>query len=232
MMFKMHLVLLFVGLCPFAAAAQSPAMMPPSIEAERDANASETRSEAQPPEQSGQAQQMMKEARVELERSALALEAADANERSKAVLIARESLAQFEESLGQLHQSVPGYVPLELATSLQEQVARTLALLNSDTIAASLSMRELVLRVTDLTADADLLVGRTLLGTDGIKLGLISNVLITADGRVQALVVDRKTLSKNQQFVVEWGNVSVVGPNLLAKLSITEADKLPNYLAD
>jgi sporulation protein YlmC with PRC-barrel domain len=231
-MFKIHLVLLLVGICPFAAAAQSPAVMPPSIDAERDANASETRSESQPPEQGGQAQQMMKEARVELERSALAIEAADASERSKAVAIARESLAQFEESLGQLHQSVPGYVPLELATSLKEQVVQTLALLNSDTTAASLSMRELALRVTDLTANADLLVGRTLLGSDDIKLGIISNVLITADGRVQALVVDRQTLSKNQQFVVEWADVSVVGSNLVAKLSITDADKLPDYFAD
>jgi conjugal transfer/entry exclusion protein len=81
--------------------------MPASIEAERNANTSETRREAQPPEQSGQAQQTMKEARLELERAALALEAAQAGERIEAVSVAKEPLAQFEESLGQLHSPFP-----------------------------------------------------------------------------------------------------------------------------
>ena len=224
-MLRKPAALLLMGCWTVAAAAQSPGPSPVGIEAE-------TRREAQPPEQSGQAQQMMKEARLELERAAVALEASGAGERSNAVSMARESLAQFEESLGQLHQSVPGYVPLELATSLQDQVEQILALLDSDIAAASLSMHELALRVTDLTAEADLLVGRILLGTDGVKLGIVSNVLITADGRIQALIVDRATTSKNQQFVVEWSAVTIEGSNLRTGLGAVEADKLPTYVAD
>lgn len=230
-MFKIAVAVLLVGCWTCAALAQSPAPTPPNI-AEQDANASETRSESQPPEQSGQAQQMMKEARIELERAALALETAQPSERESVVATARDSLAQFEESLGQLHQSLPGYVPLELATSLQGQVVQTLVLLDSDTAAASLSMHELALRVTDLTAEADLLVGRTLYGADGKELGLISNVLITDDGRIQALVVDRLASGKNQQFVVEWSKVSIQGSDLVTRLGTAEADKLPNYVAD
>jgi hypothetical protein len=231
-MSRIHFALLLLGCWPLTAAAQSSAPMPASIEAKRDTNTPETRWEAQPPGQSGQAQQMMKEARIELERAALALEAAQPSERIAAVSVAKESLAQFDESLGQLHQSIPGYVPLELATSLQEQVAQTLALFDKDAAAASLSMHELALRVTDLTAEADLLVGRTLLGTDSVKLGNVSNVLITADGRIQALIVDRLASSKNQQFVVEWSAVVIEGLNLRTALGSAEADKLPTYIAD
>ncbi len=231
-MSRISVAVLFLGCWTFAASAQSPVPMPSGIEAGTNANASETRRESQPPEQSGQAQQMMKEARIELERAALALETAQPGERERAVATARDSLAQFEESLGQLHQSVPGYVPLELATSLQEQVTQTLVLLDSDTAAASMSMHELALRVTDLTAEADLLVGRTLFGAEGVELGLVSNVLITADGQIQALVVDRRASGKNQQFVVEWSSVSIQGSDLAAQLGTTEANKLPNYVAD
>ncbi len=175
---------------------------------------------------------MMKEARVELERAALVLEQAEAYKHSDAVLNAQQALLQFEESLDQLHQSIPGYVPLSLATSLHEQVSQTLLLLRSDMAAATLSMHELALRVTDLSAEADLLIGRSLLGNDRVKLGLISNVLITAEGRIEALIVDRIAPSKNRQVTIEWIDVSIEGTNLVANIDLAKAEKLPDYIAD
>lgn len=217
--------LLFSGLfftsLALAVAGQSPGSTPPPTESRR---------ESQPPEQSGQAQQQMKEARVELERAAIDLEVTEPDD--EVVTTARDALNSFEQSLEQLHQSVPGYVPLKLATSLLDQVSSTLALLDSDLAAAATSMHELALRVTDLTAEADLLIGRPLIGISGEKLGDISNVLITAQGRVEALVVDRMEPSKDRQFAVEWSTVVIRGPNLIAPITEHEADKLPDYTAD
>jgi sporulation protein YlmC with PRC-barrel domain len=93
-------------------------------------------------------------------------------------------------------------------------------------------MHELALRVTDLTAEADLLVGKTLLGIDDVKLGNVSNVLITADGQIQTLIVDKAASSKNQQYVVEWSAVTIEGLNLRTGVGAAEADKLPTYIAD
>jgi sporulation protein YlmC with PRC-barrel domain len=186
--------------------------------------------EAQPPEQSGQAQQMMKEARAELERSAIELEGTPATAAAREA--AREALVQFDQSLDQLHQSVPGYVPLELATSLHTQVRETLRMVETDTAAAAISMQELALRVTDLTAEADLLIGRALIGAGGAKLGTISNVLITEDGRIEAIVIDRTAPSQDQQFVVSWRDVSIIGVDFLSELTAAETDRLPAYPED
>lgn len=186
-------------------------------------------SESQPPEQSGQAQQMMKEARAELERSALALQVLPVTPAARASAI--EALMQFDQSLDQLHQSVPGYVPLELATSLEEQGTETLRLVDADASAASISMLELALRVTDLTAEADLLIGRALIGVGGVGLGTISNVLITEDGRIEAIIIDRSAPSQDQQFMVSWRDVSVKGVNFLSELTAAETDRLPGYPA-
>lgn len=231
MMSKISLAALLLSCLSLPAVAQTPVTMSHDMVDERGANTT-LREEAQPPGQGGQAQQMMKEARVELERAALVLEQAEAYKHSDAVLNAQQALLQFEESLDQLHQSIPGYVPLSLATSLHEQVSQTLLLLRSDMAAATLSMHELALRVTDLSAEADLLIGRSLLGNDRVKLGLISNVLITAEGRIEALIVDRIAPSKNRQVTIEWIDVSIEGTNLVANIDLAKAEKLPDYIAD
>jgi sporulation protein YlmC with PRC-barrel domain len=189
------------------------------------------RTETQPPEQGGQAQQMMKEARIELERAALKLDLEDDTSLQEALRSARNALEEFDVSLEQLDQSLPGYVPLELATSLSEQVDAARLLLDTDRQAAASSMHELVLRVTDLTAEADLLIGRPLLGRSGQELGDISNVLITEDGRVQALVVDRQGIGTNRQFAVEWRAVTIRGASLMTELAEDDLLQLPDYVA-
>ena len=214
-------LLLTGALCQLSLAQSPAASLPPHTE---------SLTEAQPPEQSGQAQQMMKEARAELERSALTLQVSPIT--PAAQVAAREALVQFDQSLDQLHQSVPGYVPLELATSLQAQVIETSRLVDVDAPAAAISMFELALRVTDLTAEADLLIGRALIGSGGTKLGIISNVLITENGRIEAIIVDRIAPSQDQQFVVSWSDVSNKGVNFLSELTAAETDRLPGYAAD
>jgi hypothetical protein len=90
------LTLLLTGM-PVVVLAQSPAPTPSST-VDQHTHA-EARSETQPPEQSGQAQQLMKEARIELERAALDLEVAGTSDLTHAVLTSREALVQFEQSL-------------------------------------------------------------------------------------------------------------------------------------
>ncbi len=191
----------------------------------------EARTETQPPEQGGQAQQLMKEARIQLERAAHKLDLEDETGPEDALRSARNALEEFDVSLEQLDQSLPGYVPLELATSLSKQVDTARLLLDTDRQAAASNMHELVLRVTDLTAEADLLIGRPLLGKSGQALGDISNVLITADGRVQALVVDRQGAGTDRQFTVEWRTISISGANLTADLAEDDLLQLPDYVA-
>ena len=172
----------------------------------------------------------MKESRIQLERAALKLDLEDETGLEDALRSARNALEEFEVSLEQLDQSLPGYVPLELATSLSEQVDAARLLLDTDRAEAASNMHELVLRVTDLTAEADLLIGRPLLGRSGQALGDISNVLITADGRVQALVIDRRGAGTDRQFTVEWRTVSIRGANLTADLAEDDLLELPDYV--
>ena len=208
------------------ATAQAPTIMDRPVT--RDDG---SRAESQPVGQSGQAQQMMKEARVELERAALALADIGPSDRAEAIRAARDALSQFEQSLEQLDQSIPGFVPPDLAKSLLEQVSATFGLLDTDTDAAQASMLELTLRVTDVTAEADLFLGRTVLGPDGNTLGRISNVLITPDGRMQALVIDRTDLGTRSQFIIEWSSVTIEGTDLIAEIGQGQSQDLPDYLS-
>lgn len=199
---------------------QGPALAPSSLDDAR---------ESQPAEQSGQAQQLMKEARVELERAADAVDASRRDNGALQLVAARNALDQFDQSLEQLDQSVPGHVPRALADALHAQVASVMWLLDSDPGAATDLMRELALRVTDITAEADLLIGRVLLGSDGETVGNISNVLISAEGRILALVVDRLPPSSTLQFTVDWEDVTVRGPTLNAAMPQSDTDRLPDY---
>lgn len=187
--------------------------------------------EAQPPEQSGQAQQLMKEARVELDRAADALDALGDADAAQPIVAARNALQQFDQSLEQLDQSVPGYMPRALADALHAQVVLATRLLDSDPAAATDLMREMALRVTDLTAEASLLIGRVLLGSDGEPIGNISNVLISPRGRILALVVDRAARDSNRQFTVNWAEVIVRGRTLNASMAQSDTDSLPDYIA-
>lgn len=199
---------------------QGPALAPSALDDAR---------ESQPAEQSGQAQQLMKEARVELERAADAVDASRRDNGALQLVAARNALDQFDQSLEQLDQSVPGHVPRALADALHAQVASVMRLLDSDPGAATDLMRELALRVTDITAEADLLIGRVLLGSDGETVGNISNVLISAEGRILALVVDRLPPSSTLQFTVDWEDVTVRGPTLNAAMPQSDTDRLPDY---
>lgn len=187
--------------------------------------------EAQPPEQSGQAQQLMKEARVELDRAADALDALGNADGAQPIVAARNALEQFDQSLEQLDQSVAGYVPRALADALHAQVVQATQLLESDPTAATDLMREMALRVTDLTAEASLLIGRVLLGSDGEPIGNISNVLISPRGRILALVIDRAALGSNRQFTVNWAEVTVRGRTLNASMAKSDTDSLLDYVA-
>lgn len=219
------LALLFA--VPVSASAQSP--IATQNRSAAAAIASDQPRESQPGEQSGQAQQSMKEARAELDRAADALDALKGDEAMTRLVDARNALDQFDQSLDQLDQSVPGYVQRELADSLHDQVARAMDLLDSDPIVAAEVMRELALRVTDLSAEANLLIGRPLMGPDGETVGNISNVLIDGQGRILSLIVDRIGAGRNLQFTVGWEDVTVKGRTLNALILQSATEDLPDY---
>lgn len=222
---------LFSLLLLLAVQASAVAQTPATPQQAPGAAALQAAREAQPPEQSGQAQQLMKEARVELDRAADALDSTVPASAASQIGEARDALEQFDQSLDQLDQSVPGYVPRALADALHTQVTLAEQLLNSDPAAATDLMREMALRVTDLTAEAALLIGRELLGSDGAPIGNISNVLISPRGRILALIIDRAAAGSNRQFTVSWAKVTVRGRTLNAGMARTDTDRLPDYIA-
>ena len=214
------------------ATGQHPSASQAQIAGQQLPNAEQERKESQPEREGGQAQQGVKEARVELERAALRLERADQNKLADALRDARLSLDQFDQSLEQLSQSLSGKISLQLAESLQQQTDDTRRLLDSQPDRAATSMHELSLRVTDLTAEADLLIGKQLLGTDGEWLGVVTNVLITGDGRIQALVIEQggEPGMGERQVALEWSQIGVSGRNLSVNMSPEEAFRLPGYV--
>lgn len=192
------------------------------------------RRESQPEQEGGQAQQTVKEARVELERAAIGLEQADRAGLPNALQDARASLDQFEEGLEQIRQSLSGQISLGLAESLARQLERTRLLLDSDAQTAALSMHELSLRVTDLTAEADLLIGKALVGSDGKWVGDVSNVLITSNGRIRAIVIEQGggLGSGERQVALEWAEIGISGTQLTVNMTADQVFKLPGYVAE
>ena len=85
-----------------------------------------------------------------------------------------------------------------------------------------------------LSAGSDHLVGKSVMSAQGKEIGTIKDVLVTPDGKVEALVVTAGGTAGmgGKQVAVTWDKVALKGDQVTVNMSDQEASKLPEYKSD
>lgn len=79
-----------------------------------------------------------------------------------------------------------------------------------------------------LSAEADSVVGKKAMNAQGKDLGSIEDVLISQDGRAQAVVLDHD----GKKRAVPWNQISLQGDQVTVKMSEQQMSQLPEYNAE
>jgi sporulation protein YlmC with PRC-barrel domain len=87
---------------------------------------------------------------------------------------------------------------------------------------------------TSVTAEADQIVGKQLISSDGEEAGEISGALVTNDGRVAAVLIKQSgTIGMGgKTVVVAWDRISIQGDQLTVNMTSAEVSELSEYHAD
>lgn len=76
-----------------------------------------------------------------------------------------------------------------------------------------------------LSSEADNIVGKKAMTSQGKEVGSIEDVLVGQDGRVQAMILDHD----GKKRAVPWNQVSMQGDQVTVKLSEQQMSQLPEY---
>ena len=82
-----------------------------------------------------------------------------------------------------------------------------------------------------LPAAADQVVGKTVISREGKELGEVKDVLVTGEGKVEALVLSQGGIAGvgGRSVAVPWNKISIRGDQLTADMSEQEISQLPEY---
>ncbi len=150
-----------------------------------------------------------------------------------------DALDQFDQALNQYGQSNPDEQVQEQITQLQAQTQQARDQLQNDPQGAmdtidQLTQAALTLPQSQIPAEADSIMDRQLVSSDGEEVGQISNILVTSDGQVEAIIVTRGGalgLGGND-VAVAWDQIQIQGDQVVVNMSQDEMEQLPEYVTD
>ena len=87
---------------------------------------------------------------------------------------------------------------------------------------------------TAVTAEADQIIGKQLISSDGEEVGAISGALVTNDGRVAAVLIKQSgTIGMGgKTVIVAWDRISIQGDQLTVNMTSAEVSELTEYHAE
>jgi sporulation protein YlmC with PRC-barrel domain len=152
---------------------------------------------------------------------------------------ATEALDQFDGALQQYGASPEGQPAAQQVALIQQQSQQVRGQLEDDPQAASEGMQEMAeaalqLQTAQIPAEADSIIGKQLVSSDGEEAGEVQDVLITPDGQVNALVLGRGGALGlgGQQVAIQWSQVLIQGDQLTANMTADQIEQLPEYQTD
>jgi len=148
-----------------------------------------------------------------------------------------QALDDFDAALQQVSAEGNDQVQAQIeALQQQSQLARQQ--LDQEDVNAgqsldSLANAALQLRVATIPAEATGIVGRTVVSLDGQEAGEIENLLITAEGRVEGLVISRGGALGlgGQTIAIPWDQVQMQGDQVMINMMLDQIRDLPDYQA-
>ena len=148
---------------------------------------------------------------------------------------AMQALDDFDAALTRVGSEGDQDIETQVAT-LQQQSQQVRQQLQDDVANVgdeleSLADAALQLRVSGIPAEADTIVGRTVVSSDGEDAGEVTDILVTPDGRVAALVLQRGGALGlgGQQFAVTWDQLQIQGVQIMVNMTNDQIQNLPEY---
>ncbi|HVG49363.1 MAG TPA: PRC-barrel domain-containing protein, partial [Rubellimicrobium sp.] len=124
----------------------------------------------------------------------------------------------------------------EQVASLQQQSEQVRQQLQDDPANAGEGMSELAqgamqLQTASIPAEADAIMGRQIVTADGEEGGEVADVLITADGQVEALLIKRGGALGlgGTQVAIPWDQIQLQGDQITVSATRDELRDMPEY---
>ena len=124
----------------------------------------------------------------------------------------------------------------EQVTQLQSQSAQVRQQLQEDPQNAGQDLQELAdsamqLQTASIPAEADAIMGRQVVTSDGEEGGEVSDILITSDGQVEALLIKRGGALGlgGTQVAIPWTEVQLQGDQIVVNATRDEMEQMPEY---
>lgn len=90
------------------------------------------------------------------------------------------------------------------------------------------------MQMPDIPADADNLIGKQLVTSAGEEVGEVADVLVTADGRIDAILIRRGgVLGMGESHVsLKWDQIGIQGDQISTTLTADEIEAMPDYVIE
>ncbi|MBF0394296.1 MAG: PRC-barrel domain-containing protein [Alphaproteobacteria bacterium] len=160
---------------------------------------------------------------------------------------ARQALDQLQQAVQQLRQSPAGQQAQQQIQQLEQQIQQAQQQLQQDPQQAQQQIQQVAQSAQNLqqqigqgagggpqaqiAASADNLIGKTLTNQQGEDVGEVSDVVVTPQGQVQAVVIDRGGALGlgGKQVALQWSDLSIRGDQLMVNMSDDQIAQLPEY---
>ena len=154
---------------------------------------------------------------------------------------ARQALDDLQGAMQQMQQGgqAPGQ---DQMNQIQQQIDQARGELDSNPQQAGGTITQLADRMQqfagpqqpEIPPEADRIIGKTLVTSAGEEAGEVSDVLVTADGRIVAVLVDQGGVLGvgERKVALAWTQIQLQGDQLQVNMSADEIGQLPEYKVD
>jgi sporulation protein YlmC with PRC-barrel domain/ElaB/YqjD/DUF883 family membrane-anchored ribosome-binding protein len=177
----------------------------------------------------------MRDIQTRLQQAAQQLQQADAATADQSKADARKALDDLQQAL----QGEGGQLAQDQADQMKQRIDQARQQLDTDPQQAAVTIQQLAQSTqqlqmagqqAEIPPDADRIVGKKLMAA-GKEAGEISDVLVTSDGKVAAVLVKAGGALGvgGKQVAIPWNEIKIQGDQVTVNLSADQIDAMPEY---
>ncbi len=156
---------------------------------------------------------------------------------------ADRALNDLQQAMQNMRQEGNQAVSQDQLDSLQDQIDQTRTQLTTDPTQAGQMFQMLADAAQqvgmaqpqpEIPAEADRIIGKQLVTLAGEEAGEVTDVLVTADGQVAAVIVERGGVLGlgGSQISLPWDQIRIQGDQLSVQMSADQLDAMPEYVTE
>lgn len=226
-------------------------LITPGFAQDQPASQGETTTQQVPqqaqPQAGGQQSRMLMDAQNQLQQAAQQLQEADQQNLQQAQQQAQQALDNYEQALQQ-HAQSGGQQAQDQVEQLQPQIEQARQQLQQSPQEAGQTLQQIAqsgqqmqggdqtasVPQPELSAEADRLVGKKVMGSDGEETGEIADALVSPDGKIEAVLVETGGALGvgGKQVAVAWDQIQVEGDQMKVNMTSDQLDQMPEYVTE